>query len=178
MGWLQGQREFDRWADGLPRWKIALTSLLLLFVAVAAQAAVVVMGPRLVREGSLLWFGERAEGVVRSVEITDAGRFKGGDPKYRVFLGYEFSAADGRTYSGVTERNDIRYLPEMRSGDTVGVYFDVAEPSRSVAEYNLRTDVYALALFLPFLAAIGAFMPGWYALRLSRWRVSRRVSRR
>lgn len=177
MEWLQGQREFDLWADGLSRWKIALTSLLLVLVAVASLAAVVVMGPRLVREGTLLWFGDRVAGIVRSVDVEEAGRFKYGDLKYRVFLGYEFSAADGRRFAGVTERNDIRYLPDLKIGDEVGVFFDASDPSRSVAEYNLRTDVYALVLFLPFLASIGVLMPGWYFARLRNWR-ARRASRR
>jgi hypothetical protein len=141
----------------------------LLFVAVACIAANVIMGPRLVREGTLLWFGTYAEGTVREIGLKEDGKFKGGATRYRLTIDYRFAAADGTRHDGSTIRTDVRDPPDLPPGTHIGVYYSPANPANSVAEHNLRTDVYALALFLPFLGVVGIGWPVFWSLRIWRW---------
>jgi len=167
---FMSQESFDAWADVTRPRFLALTGAALLVLAVTTCAAVAVMGPRLAREGSLLWFGARADGVVRQVKFEEVGKFKGGDPRYRLTIDYRFIAADGAEYPGTTLRGDVRTRPAFGPGDGIGVYYETGNPANSLAEHNLRTDVYALVLFLPFLAVIGIGGPLWYLRRLWSWR--------
>jgi len=159
---------FIAWWAEVGRLKRALALLVLLLMAAVVLFALAVMGPRLVREGRLLWFGTRADGAVLEAVFERSGTFKGGAPKYRLVLRYGFRTADGRPFTGTTVRNDIREPRGLETGDPMVVYYDPAFPGNSVADYNLRTDVYALALFLPFLTAIGLLVPAWFALGLLR----------
>lgn len=164
------QAQFDAWAGSTkPRNVYALAAALLL-VAAACIAAIAVMGPRLVREGSLLWFGTRTEGTVRQIRLAEAGRFKGGAPKYRLTIDYRFVAADGTRHDGTTVRTDVRTPPELTAGDPIGVYYSPADPANSVAEHNLGIDLYALVLFLPFLGVVGIGWPLLWGWRFWRWR--------
>jgi len=168
--YLISQNNFNEWANGTkPRTRV-LTGILLFFVLVACSAAIVIMGPRLVREASLLWFGTEASGVIQSAEVAEIGKFKGGDPKYRLSIAYDFTASDGNAYEGLTQRGDIRYPPELKSGDPITIYYSRDRPQNSVADYNLRTDVYALLLFLPWIALFGILGPVFYFRRWSAWR--------
>lgn len=175
--YLITQSNFDAWANATKPRNIPLLGVLLVFVATACSAAVFIMGPRLAREGALLWFGTYAKGNVTHAELTDAGKFKGGDPKYRLRLAYDFPAADGKTYSGVTQRDDVRAPPDLKPGDRVGVYYSRSNPQNSVAEHRLRTDVYALALFLPWIAFFGILGPLFYFHRWRHWRRNRGTAR-
>ena len=157
------QAEFEIWWAKLSRAKRAWALLVMLLLPAATLYAFAVMGPRLANEGSLLWFGAYAEGAVRRAIVEEAGKFKGGAPKYRLTVDYEFPTPSGRRHVGSTMRWDLRDPPDLKPGDAIGVYYRQATPDRSVADYNLRTDVYALALFLPFLAVFGLALPGWYA---------------
>ena len=147
----------------------------LVFIAASCMAAIAIMAPRLVREGGLLWFGTRTEGTVQQIKLEDAGSFKGGAPKYRLTIDYRFSAADGSRHEGSTVRTDVRTPPDFTTGDQIGIYYDAANPMDSVAEHNLRTDVYALLLFLPFLGVVGIAGPLLYGYRFWNWR--RRLAR-
>ena len=122
------------------------------------------------RKGSLLWFGTRAEGTVRQIALEEVGKFKDGAPKYRLVIDYRFVASDGVGYGGSTTRTDVRTPPDLSAGDAIGVYYSPAKPTNSVAEHNLRIDVYALALFLPFLGLMGIGWPLFWAYRFARWR--------
>ncbi|MGD9805185.1 MAG: DUF3592 domain-containing protein [Hyphomicrobiaceae bacterium] len=155
------------WAD-VGRVKRTAVLIVLGLLPLATVFALAVMGPRLVREGSLLWFGAHTVGTVREAKVEQSGSFKGGEPKYRLVLAYEFSTPDGRRHVGTGIRNDLRYLPNLPPGSPIGVFYDAANPARSVVEYNLRTDVYALVLFLPFLGVVSFGFPLWYALKLAR----------
>jgi hypothetical protein len=172
---LMTQQQFDAWASGTKRRYRILFGIVLLFMVASCVAAIAIMGPRLVREGALLWFGTRAEGTVQEVKLEQVGAFKGGAPQYRLTIDYRFSAADGRDYSGTTVRTDVRTPPDLTTGDQIGVYYNQTQPTNSVAEHNLRTDVYALLLFLPFLSMFGIAGPLFFAFRFWNWR---RLARR
>jgi hypothetical protein len=148
----------------LSRGKRLLCVVVLTLLPAVTLFAFAVMGPRLTREGALLWFGTFVDGTVRSANVTEVGKFKNGAPKYRLIITFDFPTPDGRRHDGSTERNDIGSLPTLQPGDKIGVYYDETRPDRSVADYNLRTDVYALLLFLPFLAVFGLVLPAWYAV--------------
>lgn len=173
LAMLLSQQKFDAWADATTRRSRFFLGLALVFVALCCSAAWAIMGPRLVREGALLWFGTRTDGTVQQIKLEDAGRFKGGDPKYRLTIDYRFSAADGGRHVGSTVRTDVRTPPDFTPGDPIGVYYNPAEPTNSVAEHNLRTDVYALLLFLPFLGVMGIAWPLFYGFRFWNWRRGR-----
>ena len=64
----------------------------------------------------------------------------------------------------------MRTPPGLSAGDAIGVYYSPANPANSVAEHNLRVDVYALALFLPFLGLMGVGWPLFWAYRFWHWR--------
>ncbi|MEZ5844766.1 MAG: DUF3592 domain-containing protein [Hyphomicrobiaceae bacterium] len=164
-----GREEFASWAAGAPGWKRTLALGALVAMIAATVFALVVMGPRLVREGSLMLWGTRAEAVVRDVRIDQVGTFKGGDPKYRMRLGYTFSDAKGGRFEGRTERNDLRFYPQLKAGDRIEVLYDPTDARWSVADYNLAIDVVALALFLPFLTVLGLIVPVLYIVRWMRW---------
>lgn len=149
--------------DKASRGKRGLTAAVLLLLATATMFAIAVMGPRLVREGALLWFGTETTGIVRNAAIQEVGKFKGGAPKYRLTLDYTF-AVDGTEIAGTSVRNDIRTPPSLAPGDPIGVFYEAGDPHNSVAEHNLRIDVYALLLFLPFLALIGFGLPLFFLL--------------
>lgn len=168
--YLITQSSFDAWANNTKARNVSLLGLLLIFVAVACSAAIVILGPRLAREGTLLWFGTRADGVLKSADVLEVGKFKGGDPKYRLTMKYDFTAADGARYDGVTQRGDVRTPPDLKPGDTIGVYYDRANPQNSVAEHNLRSDVYGILLFLPWIAIFGIAGPLFYFARWRHWR--------
>ncbi len=157
---------FAAWWREIGRGSRIATGFLLLLLPAGALFAIAVMGPRLVREGRLLWFGARADGVIRASHIDQVGAFKGGAPKYRLRLTYRFQTPDGRSFTGTTERNDVRDPPDFGAGAPMGVYYDPAHPENSVAEHNLRTDVYALVLFLPFLCVVCIGLPLWFAMAL------------
>lgn len=164
------QAQFDTWANGTKRIYVYGVALVMLLLAMCSIAATVFMGPRMVREGSLLWFGTRAEGTVRGMKIEEVGKFKGGAPKYRLTIDYSFVSADGSRYDGSTIRTDVRDPPDFKRGDPLGVYYAPSNPANSVAEHNLRTDVYALVLFLPFLGLMGTGYPLLWAWRMHGWR--------
>ena len=170
------QAEFEAWANAAKRWHLYALAPALLFVAVACIAANVIMGPRLMREGTLLWFGTHTEGTVREIKIEQVGTFKGGAPKYRLTIDYGFAAADGFHRDGTTIRTDVRDPPDLKPGDPIGVYYSPANPANSVAEHNLRTDVYALVLFLPFLGVVGVGWPVFWSFRMWRWFRRRRLA--
>ncbi|MCC7250240.1 DUF3592 domain-containing protein [Hyphomicrobium sp.] len=167
------QASFDAWANGAKRRTLVLTGLLLLLLAAACTFAVAVMGPRLVREGRLLWFGSYTQGVVENAALRRVGSFKGGAPKYQLTIDYSFVAHTGVAYSGRTLRGDIRTPPDFHPGDATGVFYEAANPANSVAEHNLRTDVYGLLLFLPFLVAVGLGSTLWYVVRFWKWASNR-----
>jgi hypothetical protein len=168
---LISQTSFNAWAYGAtPRARFAITALMLLMVALCS-AAVLIMGPRLVREGTLLWFGTWTEGVVQQVSLAKVGTFRSGDPKYQLTIDYRFAASDGIAYTGTTVRGDVGTPPSFDAGDRIGVYYESGNPSNSVAEHNLRPDVYGLLFFLPFLGVIGIAAP---ALYLRCWWIWRR----
>lgn len=160
-----GRDEFAIWAAGAARWKRVLAFGALAAVMAATLFALIVMGPRLVREGGLLLAGIKTEGVVREARVEEAGKFKGGDQKYRLLLTYDFSIVDGRRFEGRTERTDLRQYPALKAGDRISIHYDAADPRRSVADYNLMIDVVALALFLPFLAVFGLVLPILFVAR-------------
>jgi len=168
--YLITQNNFNAWAESVKPRTRALTAFFLMLVAVACSAAIIVMAPRLARESALLWFGKHAEGVIKSADVIEVGKFKGGDPKYRLRLAYEFPAEDGTAHAGLTQRDDIRTPPGLKPGDAIGVYYSAATPTNSVADYNLRTDVYALLLFLPWIALFGILGPLFYLYRWRQWR--------
>jgi hypothetical protein len=170
------QAQFDDWANAAKRWHRVGVGFLVLLVAIGCTAAVVIMGPRLVREGSLLWFGTYAEGTVDQMKVEEHGKFKGGAQKYRITIDYHFTTADGSRHDGSTIRTDVRDPPEFKPGDAIGVYYAPSNPTNSVAEHNLRTDVYALVLFMPFLGVMGTTWPLHWAWRHWRWHRSRRAS--
>ena len=163
------QAQFDAWANATKPRNVTAAGVAVLFVALACIAANIIMSPRLVREGTLLWFGTYTEGAVRQIKLEQAGNFKGGAPKYRLTIDYRFAAADGTSHDGTTIRTDVRDPPDFTSGTPIGVYYSPSNPANSVAEHNLRTDVYALALFLPFLAVVGIGWPLFWAYRSWRW---------
>jgi hypothetical protein len=170
------QAQFDAWANAAKRWHLYALGVALLFVAAACTFAIAVMGPRLVREGTLLWFGNHAEGTVRQIELVEVGKFKGGAQKYRLTIDYRFAAADGTRHDGSTIRTDVRDPPDLTAGAPIGVYYSPANPANSVAEHNLRTDVYALLLFLPFLGVVGIGWPAFLSFRIWRWHRRRRLA--
>jgi hypothetical protein len=172
------QDSFDAWANTAKTRTLVAISVLMLMVALACSAAVVIMSPRLVREGPLLWFGAKTDGVVQNVKLVEVGKFKHGDPKYQLTIDYRFSASDGIERPGTTVRSDVRTPPSFQPGDRVGVYYQVGNPANSVAEHNLRTDVYALLLFLPFMAVVGIAGPLWFLLVCWNWRRKRRAAPR
>ncbi len=167
------QPQFDTWANATKSRNLYALAIALLLIAICCAAAIALMGPRLVREGALLWFGTRVEGTVRQIKLEEVGKFKGGDPKYRLTIAYQFIAANGSRYAGSTIRTDVRTPPDLSAGDPLGVYYSPANPANSVAEHNLRIDVYALALFLPFLGVMGIAWPLMWAWRFWRWRRQR-----
>ena len=171
--YLISQSNFNDWADSTKPRTRKLTGILLIFVMIACSAAIIVMSPRLLREGTLLWFGTKADGVVKSSDVIEIGKFKDGDPKYRLTIAYDFMATDGKPYSGTTMRGDVRTPPDYKPGDPMGVYFDNKDPSISVAEHNLRTDVYGLLLFLPWIALFGIAGPLFYFQRWRNWQRQR-----
>lgn len=164
------QPSFDSWADRTKRPYHALILVLLLLMIACCTAAILIMGPRLQREGALLWFGTRIDGTVLDTKIDRVGSFKGGEPKYQVRLGYRFVTAEGQQHTGATLRGDVRTPPSFSPGDSVGVYYEAADPANSVADYNLKIDVYALLLFLPFLAVMGIAFPITYLRSWWIWR--------
>jgi hypothetical protein len=167
---LIDQRQFDAWASGTKPRNTILLCVFLLVLAAICIAAIAIMGPRLAREGTLLWFGTRTDGTVQQIRLEKVGTFKGGAPKYLLTIGYRFRDVDGRQYTGLTVRTDVRTPPSLSQGDEFGVYYNPSEPTNSVAEYNLRVDVYALLLFLPFLGVVGIGGALFYGVRLWNWR--------
>ncbi|WP_439543398.1 DUF3592 domain-containing protein [Hyphomicrobium sp.] len=181
MSWASrifiSQHSFDAWANAAKSRTLFAISALMLMVALACSAAITIMGPRLVREAALLWFGTKTDGVLQSVKLVEVGKFKGGDPKYELTIHYRFAASDGVERPGTTVRSDVRTPPSFQPGDRVGVYYQARNPANSVAEHNLRTDVYALLLFLPFLTVVGIAAPLWFLLACWTWRRKRRTAR-
>lgn len=171
-GWFGflNQDSFNAWAGTLSVGSHRVAVALFGAMAVVTLLALLVMSPRLAREGALLWFGMRTEGTVSAARLEQAGTFKGGSPRYRLFIDYRFVADDGRAYEGTTKRNDIRTPPSLGSGDRIGVYYSRSDPRNSVVAHNLASDVYGLLLFLPFLAVIGVGLPAWYIVRYRQWR--------
>lgn len=167
------QSTFDAWADAAKTRHIVMLLSVVLLLAAAASLATFVMGPRLVREGNLLWFGTYTDGVIEQSTVKQVGTFKGGDPKYELTLDYTFTAADGETYRGTTLRGDVSSPPNFQPGDPAGIFYEAADPSNSVAEHRLRTDVYALLMFLPFLLVIGFGSAMFFLVRVLRWRARR-----
>lgn len=174
---LWRQASFDAWANTTRRRYLVLTGLVLLLLAATCTFAISVMGPRLVREGNLLWFGAYTQGTIEESAVRRVGSFKGGAPKYDLTIDYRFTTDAGVSLSGRTHRGDIRTPPEFSPGDAVGVFYGRTNPANSVAEYHLRTDVYALLLFLPFLAVVGLGSALWYFFRFWRWIRAKRASR-
>ena len=86
------------------------------------------------------------------------------------------AAADGVEHPGSTVRGDVREPPSFQPGDRVGIYYEARNPANSVAEHNLRTDVYALLLFLPFMAVLGIAGPLWFLFLCWTWRRQRRIA--
>lgn len=168
------QSQFDAWAASAKARHLYALGAVMVILAVTCVAAVVIMGPRLAREGMLLWFGTQTEGTVRQIKLEEVGKFKGGAPRYRLTIDYRFVATDGAGYDGSTTRTDVRSPPELSAGDPIGVYYNHADATNSVAEHNLRTDVYALLLFLPFLGVMGIGLPLFWAYRSWHWRRQRR----
>lgn len=171
--YLITQSNFNAWAESTKPRTRKLTGVLLMFIIIACSAAIAIMGPRLMREGALLWFGTKADGIVRSSDVVEVGKFKGGDPKYRLTISYDFVATDGFAHTGTTMRGDVRTPPDYKPGDPIGVYFDSRDPSNSVADHNLRSDVYGLLLFLPWVAIFGIAGPLFYFQRWRNWRRQR-----
>lgn len=169
------QSNFDAWANATKRRYLVLLAVAVLLLGAAGAIAAAVMGPRLVREGSLLWFGTHTTGVIDSSSVERIGSFKDGAPKYQLTIDYSF-VIDGATYSGRTLRGDVRTPPEFEPGDQTGLFYEATNPANSVAEHNLRTDVYALALFLPFLVVIGFGSTLLFAVRFWRWVTRRKAS--
>lgn len=174
---LWRQSSFDAWASAAKRRHLVLAGAAFLLLGMACTAAVVVMGPRLVREGRLLWFGTYTQGTVESSTVRRIGTFKDGAPKYELTIDYRFITPAGGPYHGRTLRGDVRTPPDFSPGDAAGVFYDAANPANSVAEHNLRIDVYALLLFLPFLIVVGLGSALWYLVRWWGW-ASRRATRR
>jgi hypothetical protein len=170
------QDQFDAWADSTKSRSLVALGVAMLLLAVCCATAIAIMGPRLAREGALLWFGARTEGTVRETKLEEVGKFKDGAPKYRLVIDYSVVAANGSRHEGSTTRTDVRTPPDLSAGDSIGVYYAPANPANSVAEHNLRIDVYALALFLPFLGFMGIGWPLFWAYRFSRWRRQRRAA--
>jgi hypothetical protein len=130
---------------------------------------------RATRRRTHLWFGAYTQGTVESSTVRRVGSFKGGAPKYELTIDYIFVAGTGVTYRGSTHRGDIRTPPDLNPDDAAGVFYDAANPANSVAEHNLRTDVYALLFFLPFLVVVGLGSALWYLVRFWKW-VSKRTT--
>ena len=172
------QGVFDAWAEGVKPRHLVIAVVVMLLLLGTCLFALAVMGPRLVREGSLLWFGTYTEGELVRSTATEAGAFKDGAPRYMLKIDYKFKTAGGQSIAGSTTRTDVRTVPEWSPGDPVGVFYDAGDPANSVAEHNLRIDVYALALFLPFISLIGIFGPIWYVARWRNWRQLRLASAR
>ena len=84
--YLITQNNFNAWAESVKPRTRALTAFFLMLVAVACSAAIIVMAPRLARESALLWFGKHAEGVIKSADVIEVGKFKGGDPPHQRIL--------------------------------------------------------------------------------------------
>jgi len=176
---LWRQSSFDTWANAAKPRHLGLLLSVVLVLAAASTLATVVMGPRLVREGTLLWFGAHTEGAIERSTVTRVGTFKGGDPKYELTIDYTFTTGDGEAYRGTTLRSDVSSPPDFQPGDPAGIFYEPANPSNSVAEHRLRTDVYALLMFLPFLLVIGFGSALICLVRVLRWRLrsGRSVSR-
>jgi hypothetical protein len=153
--WFKRQSEFDAWAERTGRGKMAWLIVAMVLLMVATVAALAVMGPRLMREAPLLWYGIEAEATIDRVRVEAAGSFKDGAKKHRVTIDYTFVGPHGVSFSGQTERGDVRFLPEFETGQRLLIRYQPDNPKNSVADYNLAIDIYALLLFLPFLAVIG-----------------------
>ncbi len=170
------QAQFDAWANATKPRNLYALAIALLLLTVCCTAAIALMGPRLVREGALLWFGTHTEGTVRQIKLEEVGKFKDGEPKYRLTIDYRFVAMNGSSYEGSTTRSDVRTPPDLTAGDPLGIYYSAANPASSVAEHNLRIDVYALVLLLPFLGVMGIGWPLMWAWRFWCWRRQRALS--
>jgi hypothetical protein len=165
------QSRFDAWADAAKTRHIVMLLSAVLLLAAAASFASISMGPRLVREGQLLWFGSYTDGVIEQSTVKQVGTFKDGAPKYELTIDYTFTAPDGETYRGTTFRSDVRWPPDLKAGNPAGIFYEAANPSNSVAEHRLRTDVYALLMFLPFLLVTGFGSALFFLLRVARWKL-------
>ncbi|MFN3868990.1 MAG: hypothetical protein ACK4MF_07995 [Hyphomicrobiaceae bacterium] len=163
------EEAFDAWADHAKSWHLTVMRLSLLTSIATITLAIGLLSPRLAYEAPLLWFGEHVEGTIDDVSYEPTGARKGVE-RFRMRINYTFQAADRRYYAGETQRDGIVYDQELTTGDAVGVYYFRNDPLWSVAEHRLRLDVYALLLFVPWLAFFGIALPVFYLGRLTHWR--------
>lgn len=165
------QTDFDNWASSVEPWKVGYTRWMLTLILGAAILGMLLLAPPVVREAKLLWFGERAEGWVTSVDVQLRGSTKSGSPIYRVDLGYEFETTLGARHAGKTSRTVNAVKPEFDIGAAVTIYYDAGDPRRSVAEYQLRSDVYGAFFLLGLIALSGIALPALWLRRFAGWRL-------
>ncbi|MFM2423152.1 MAG: hypothetical protein RL291_1682 [Pseudomonadota bacterium] len=155
-GWLG---RFGSGAHPPPQgWRFFVLAALLSLIVVTCGLAIAVLGQRLVREAPLLWFGVDGQATVTAADLRRSGSFRDGAPKYWLVVDYRFDVG-GVGYRGQTSRNDLRDPPDFKPGDAIAIRYDPRAPTNSVADHNLAIDVYALLLFLPFLAIVGVLFP-------------------
>ena len=166
------QPTFDRWTAGRSRRAMAVTDVLLSLVLAVLLAGVSALLPRLLHEGRLLLTGIETLATVRAAELTEQSRTRGGTQLYRLVVTYEFTGTDARRHQGSSYRNDISAPVRIEAGQPIAIFYDPANPEVSTIDHNLRTDVVALALFLPFIALVPGGLIAIYLYRTLRWRRS------
>ena len=164
------QPTFDRMADRYRPRSMHIGAGLMIAILVALTVAVGLLAPKLLHDGHLLWFGVETKAVVRTATLTEQGRSKTGTPRYRLVATYEFRDASGTRREGTASRNDLSTPVHWQPGETIMIHYDPAQPTRSTLDHNLRIDVYALLLFLPFLLLVPGGFGGLYLYRYLKWR--------
>lgn len=184
MGWLQTwlqrraashekyafltQSAFDGFAARQSRRNMTIGAVAAAVAGALLLVASALLSPRLIREGPLLWFGAEADARVIEWRLVEQSRTKSGEPRYRLDVSFEFATPNGARHTGKSTRTDIAVPVYVSPGQTIRIFYDPRDPSRSTIEHNLRVDVYALLLFLPFilLMASACFL---YVFRWHKW---------
>lgn len=165
------QPAFDAWAAARKGWQLTASALAFGFLLLALLVLVVVMGPRLLREGRLLWSGVSDEAIVLTSDFRFQSTGRGGRQLYQLDVTYEFMGPDGRHHQGKAHRGDLQTEVDWKPGDRIRIHYDLRHPENSTIDHNLVIDVVALALFLPFLLLVPGAMAGLFLYRYLRWRL-------
>jgi len=166
---LLTQEAFNADAARRSRWTTHIAGILVLIVLAGVLLAAGLFGYKLAQEAPLLWFGTPANGIVEEARLSSLPRSKSGYGRYRLDVRYRFVAADGQSYAGTAQRSDLTEPIRLEHGQRIAIRYSARDPSHSTIEQNLKSDVVAMLIFLPFLIIVPGSISLMHSWRYLRW---------